>query len=30
MPANLPDIEKLLQDAERTAVRDLKRELVGE
>ena len=30
MPANIGEIEKLVQDAERTAIRDLKRELVGD
>ena len=29
MPCNIADMEKLVQDAERTAIRDLKRELVG-
>ncbi len=30
MPANVAEVEKLIVDAERTAIRDLKRELVGE
>ena len=30
MPANVAEVEKLIIDAERTAIRDLKRELVGE
>lgn len=30
MPANISEVEKLLQDAERTAIRDLKKELVGD
>jgi len=30
MPANTSDMDKLVQDAERTAIRDLRRELVGD
>ena len=30
LPANVNEVEKLVQDAERTAIRDLKRELVGD
>ena len=30
LPANVIEVEKLVQDAERTAIRDLKRELVGD
>ena len=30
MPCNIVEMEKLVQDAERTAIRDLRRELVGD
>ena len=30
MPVNIAEMEKLVQDAERTAIRDLQRELVGD
>lgn len=30
MPANVVDVETIVQDAQRTAIRDLKRELVGD
>ena len=30
MPCNIAEMDKLVQDAERTAIRDLRRELVGD
>ena len=30
MPTNITDMDKMVQDAERTAIRDLKKELVGD